>query len=99
MAVQDDVKLNLRLPKRLHKRLQVEASANNVSLNTEILNQLDAPKGVKAVVDQIAQENESLVGVLNKSADMNEKLVTEVKLLTDLLRRALDNIEALEKGR
>jgi ribosomal protein L18E len=99
MVVQDVVKLNLRLPKRLHRRLQTEASANNVSLNTEILNELDASKGVKAVVGQMAQENEKLVVVLNKVMDQHEKLVTEVTLLTNLLRRALDNIAALEKGR
>ena len=36
----DAIKLNLRLPKPLHKRLKQQARRNNVSLNTEIVNQL-----------------------------------------------------------
>jgi HicB family len=34
------IKLNLRLPKPLHKRLKQQARRNNISLNTEIINQL-----------------------------------------------------------
>jgi hypothetical protein len=37
----DAIKLNLRLPKQLHKRLKQQAKRNNVSLNTEIVNQLE----------------------------------------------------------
>ena len=37
----DVVKLNLRLPKTLHRKLREAARANNVSLNTEIINQLE----------------------------------------------------------
>jgi non-canonical (house-cleaning) NTP pyrophosphatase len=37
----DAIKLNLRLPKPLHKRLKQQARRNNVSLNTEIVNQLE----------------------------------------------------------
>ena len=33
--------LHLRLPKKLYKRLQQQARRNNVSLNTEIVNQLE----------------------------------------------------------
>jgi hypothetical protein len=36
----DAIKLNLRLPKALHKQLKQQARRNNVSLNTEIINQL-----------------------------------------------------------
>ena len=36
----DTTSLHLRLPKRLYKRLQQQARRNNVSLNTEIINQL-----------------------------------------------------------
>jgi hypothetical protein len=39
----DAIKLNLRLPKPLHRRLKQQAKRNNVSLNTEIVNQLDEP--------------------------------------------------------
>jgi hypothetical protein len=38
------VKLNLRLPKNLHRRLTRDAKQNNVSLNTEIINQLEGFK-------------------------------------------------------
>ena len=37
----DAIKLVLRLPKALHKRLTQQARRNNVSLNTEIINQLE----------------------------------------------------------
>ena len=37
----DTTSLHLRLPKRLYKRLQQQARRNNVSLNTEIVNQLE----------------------------------------------------------
>jgi hypothetical protein len=37
----DTTSLHLRLPKRLYKRLQRQAKRNNVSLNTEIVNQLE----------------------------------------------------------
>jgi hypothetical protein len=40
----DAIKLNLRLPKSLHRRLQQRARRNNVSLNTEIVNELDGYK-------------------------------------------------------
>src|SRR5262245_6085206 len=40
----DPIKLNLRLPKPLHKRLKQQARRNNVSLNTEIVNQLSNAK-------------------------------------------------------
>jgi hypothetical protein len=39
-STDDVVKLNLRLPKALHRKLHQTAKANNVSLNTEIINQL-----------------------------------------------------------
>jgi HicB family len=37
----DAIKLNLRLPKSLHRHLRQEARRNNVSLNTEIVNELE----------------------------------------------------------
>jgi hypothetical protein len=40
-STDDVVKLNLRLPKALHRKLRQAAKANNVSLNTEIINQLE----------------------------------------------------------
>jgi hypothetical protein len=58
----DVVKLNLRLPKTLHRKLREAARANNVSLNTEIINQLEGrsssyghvPDQVKNLIQQTA---------------------------------------------
>jgi len=49
----DAIKLNLRLPKALHKRLTRQARRNNVSLNTEIVNQLEgsAAAEIKKVIE------------------------------------------------
>jgi predicted CopG family antitoxin len=44
----DAVKLNLRLPKRLHRQLVQQARRNNVSLNTEIVNQLEGSEAATA---------------------------------------------------
>jgi hypothetical protein len=49
----DAIKLNLRLPKPLHKRLKQQARRNNVSLNTEIVNQLEGAEA--AAVERIAE--------------------------------------------
>jgi Arc-like DNA binding domain len=43
----DAVKYLLRLPKGLHKRLLQEAKRNNTSLNTEIVQRLDASLGTE----------------------------------------------------
>jgi Arc-like DNA binding domain len=44
----DAIKLVLRLPKGLHKRLKQQARRNNVSLNTEIVNQLEGSDAATA---------------------------------------------------
>jgi hypothetical protein len=44
----DAIKLNLRLPKALHKQLKQQARRNNVSLNTEIVNQLQGYEAATA---------------------------------------------------
>jgi hypothetical protein len=49
----DAIKLNLRLPKPLHKRLKQQARRNNVSLNTEIINQLEG--AVAATAKRMAE--------------------------------------------
>jgi len=49
----DVVKLNLRLPKALHRKLHQAARANNVSLNTEIINQLEARSWYGQTPDQV----------------------------------------------
>jgi hypothetical protein len=55
MASKDTVNLILRLPKPLHKRLKQRARRNNVSLNTEIVNQLEGqpPEGVKRAMETL----------------------------------------------
>jgi HicB family len=50
MVSKDTVNLILRLPKPLHKRLKAQAKRNNVSLNTEIVNRLEGPRGAMGVV-------------------------------------------------
>ena len=49
----DVVKLNLRLPKALHRKLHQAAKANNVSLNTEIINQLEGRSSQGPILDQV----------------------------------------------
>jgi hypothetical protein len=44
----DTTSLHLRLPKALYKKLQREARRNNVSLNTEIVNQLEGHEAATA---------------------------------------------------
>ena len=44
----DAFKFVLRLPKPLHKRLKQQAKRNNVSLNTEIVNQLEGSEAATA---------------------------------------------------
>jgi len=43
------VKLNLRLPKGLHRHLVQQANRNNVSLNTEIINILERDRRDRSV--------------------------------------------------
>ena len=49
----DVVKLNLRLPKALHRKLHQAAKANNVSLNTEIINQLEGRSSQGPIPEQV----------------------------------------------
>src|SRR5262245_48394985 len=53
MADSDTIKLNLRLSKGLHARLVKMAKRNNVSLNTEIVNQLEGYEA--ATINRIAK--------------------------------------------
>jgi hypothetical protein len=60
------VKLNLRLPGGLHRRLQKEAELNHVSLNTEIINQLEGHRSataklVKEIAEQAAETASTIV--------------------------------------
>jgi hypothetical protein len=44
----DAIKLNLRLPPALHRRLKQQARRNNTSLNAEIINQLGGAEAAVA---------------------------------------------------
>ena len=75
----DVVKLNLRLPKPLHKWLTQQARRNHVSLNTEILNQLSKAKdpGIAAHLQKDIWE-------------LEQKIVTDVRVqIGDVIREAL----------
>jgi len=57
----DTTSLHLRLPKRLYKKLQQQARRNNVSLNTEIVNQLEGHEAatierIKPVIKEAVAE-------------------------------------------
>ena len=52
-STDDVVKLNLRLPKALHRKLHQAARANNVSLNTEIINELEGRSSHGPIPDQV----------------------------------------------
>ena len=57
----DVIKLVLRLPKPLHKRLKQLARRNNVSLNTELVNQLSNPKDLRIAPHILKRMVEGLV--------------------------------------
>jgi hypothetical protein len=57
----DTVKLVLRLPKPLHRRLTAEARRKNVSLNTEIINQLAGYEArITYIIDKTARTASAL---------------------------------------
>jgi hypothetical protein len=60
----DAVKLNLRLPPALHKRLVTQARRNSVSLNQEIVNQLEGhdERTRALIVKTVAAAMAALVG-------------------------------------
>jgi len=77
----DAIKLVLRLPKALHKRLTQQARRNNVSLNTEIVQRLKETlptakthRDLREVADLLAQRgaNHALGGT--PLTEMNKKL-------------------------
>jgi len=69
----DAIKLVLRLPKALHKRLTQQARRNNVSLNTEIVNQLEGHEAatverareiIKPMIEEATRTRTGLLGTL-----------------------------------
>jgi Arc-like DNA binding domain len=61
----DAVKLLLRLPKGMHRRLAQDAKRNNTSLNTEILNQLSGYGAAKARAEEAAVDHFAVKLVLH----------------------------------
>jgi uncharacterized membrane protein YheB (UPF0754 family) len=84
----DAVKLVLRLPKSLHKRLRQQAARNNVSLNTEIVTQLEgaeaaAEKRMLTVIKKSLHSSAStddLQKLLRRLADEQTKLRSAMEL-------------------
>jgi hypothetical protein len=77
----DAFKFVLRLPKPLHKRLKQQARRNNVSLNTEIVSQLEGHEA--ATLQQVKQE----INQLNATTALLEEVVQTFRgLLTGLGR-------------
>jgi hypothetical protein len=65
----DAIKLNLRLPKPLHRRLKQQAKRNNVWLNTEIVNVLEGAEA--ATAKRMAEAMKPLVEDLIETAVVN----------------------------
>jgi hypothetical protein len=70
----------LRLPKPLHRRLVAQAKRNNVSLNTEIVNQLEGHEAEQ--VQRITEIVQPLLdGAARHSAAIAAEVATEAALL------------------
>src|SRR5262249_20849431 len=74
----DAIKLVLRLPKPLHKRLTQQARRENVSLNTLIVNQLSNPRDLR-IAPILQKEIETLVGDSIQAA--RAEIVAEIETL------------------
>lgn len=69
MAKSDEVRLVLRLPKGLHGRLTKEAKRNGVSLNTQIINQLEGAPLLRDIIKATADEAaSSMLTAINQRA-------------------------------
>jgi hypothetical protein len=68
----DAIKLNLRLPKALHRRLKQQAKRNNVSLNTEIVNQLQG--GAKRMLKAMRPFIEEAMDMVTARREVEIKL-------------------------
>jgi hypothetical protein len=74
--------LHLRLPKGLYKRLQQQAKRNNVSLNTEIVNQLEGQEA--AFVERVAEKMRPLVEDILQRTAPGDELIR--RLIADVVR-------------
>jgi hypothetical protein len=89
----DAIKLNLRLPKHLHKRLKHQAQRNNVSLNTEIVNQLEGAEAAMAkrmadalrpaleeAIQKVRQPVEKAIQIVEAIQKVSQRRETELML-------------------
>ena len=84
-------KVLLRLPKSLHRQLVQQAKRNNVSLNTEIVNQLS---GHEASLYKVWLE--SAQPLLNEAAGLAAKTATDIAS-AEIISRLLENPALLEQ--
>jgi hypothetical protein len=83
----DAIKLNLRLPKPLHRRLKQQAKRNNVSLNTEIVNQLEAAE--VATAKRMAEAMKPLLeeAIETAVANVTRRVPSEDEIMLAILLR------------
>jgi hypothetical protein len=81
----DAIKLNLRLPKSLHKRLKQQARRNNVSLNTEIVNQLEGSEA--ATAKRMTEAMKPLVedAIETAVAQVTRRLPSKEEIMLDMV--------------
>src|SRR5262245_35120701 len=72
----DAIKLNLRLPKALHRRLVQQAKHHNVSLNTEIVNQLQGHEAT--LMKQTAETIQPMINSTSGAAVIAAETVVRV---------------------
>lgn len=67
----DVVSIHLRLPKALHRRLVREAKSHSVSLNTEIVHQLEhvspALEGIQAQITQLSEKMTARIDKIDRA--------------------------------
>jgi len=75
----DAIKLNLRMPKGLHRRLTRTAARNNVSLNTQIINELEGYEA--ATIQRMTEIVEPLLKeAVKASASVASEVASRVTL-------------------
>jgi hypothetical protein len=97
----DAIKLVLRLPKPLHKRLKQQARRNNVSLNTEIVNQLEgheaaALQRIKPVIKEMKESTALLGEFMQTSHDLYTSLD---RLVREEARDLFTSLDRLVRAR
>jgi hypothetical protein len=84
------VKLNLRLPKSLHRHLVQRAKRNKTSLNTEIIDTLERSRGQHSppdVIEEVAmtvRHLSSLTAKLNEAVQVTAGAATAYDPITEI---------------